>query len=473
MAPVRALQHAVPDPDTLLAQEAERVSALRADFIVRHAFWATLILPMRILPSVTLPAFGATNGIDRIWYNPCWTRVLTPRQFGYVLLHEVGHVAFLHALREGPRDHDRWNFATDAVVNLMLDEIQVPMHAWQKSSPLRPLYDRPTNVAVPGLGIFDLVHLPWAKGLTAEEVYDLLPTREPDLFASPASVGGGGCRNQMGTGGKGRGASAKGSEPSRDGTEPGQANAASDGPDTPDWSGSHCRPGQTCLQAPGPVSADVRERLADRVVAAYEAWTASEQRGTVSADITRLVAQLRRAKVPWQRVLQRYASTVLAKDDYALFPPNRRWLVQADLILPSLRAERLGPIVVLIDASGSISRPMLEAFGAEIAKFHTYAEETLILTHDVEVHQVIPTREIPAFLRTLEIAGGGGTSHVPAFTYLREHRITPELVIALTDLYSDFPERKPPFPVLWCVPEDHHGEKPPWGQLVEIPEDEG
>ena len=106
MTPVRAPQLAVPDLDTLLAREAERVSALRADFIVRHGFWATLILPMRIQPSVTLPTFGATNGIDRIWYNPYWTRLLTPRQFGYVLLHEVGHVAFLHALREGPRSGD-------------------------------------------------------------------------------------------------------------------------------------------------------------------------------------------------------------------------------------------------------------------------------------------------------------------------------------------------------------------------------
>jgi predicted metal-dependent peptidase len=471
MTPVRAPQRAVSDLDTLLAREAERVSALRADFIVRHAFWATLILPMRIQPSVTLPTFGATNGIDRIWYNPYWTRVLTPRQFGYVLLHEVGHVAFLHALREGPRDHDRWNLATDAAVNLMLDEIQVPAHAWQKSSPLRPLYDRPTNVAVPGLGVFDLVHLPWAKGLTAEEVYDLLSTCEPDLAAkpSPTSGGGGGGENQMGAGGKGGTCPSGGSHPSRGGTDVGQGGAV-DGPDTPDWSCGRCSPGQTCLQTPGPVSADARECLADRVVAAYEAWTASEQRGTLSAGITRLVAQLRRAKVPWQRVLQRYASTVLAKDDYSLSPPNRRWLVQADLILPSLRSERPGQVVVLIDASGSISKPTLEAFGAEIAKLHTYAEDTLILTHDVEVHQVIPTREIPAFLRTLEITGGGGTSHVPAFTYLREHRVSPELVIALTDLYSDFPERKPAFPVLWCVPEDHHGEKPHWGQLVEIPD---
>jgi predicted metal-dependent peptidase len=417
---------------------------------------------MRIQPSVTLPTFGATNGIDRIWYNPFWTRVLTLRQFGYVLLHEVGHVAFLHALREGPRDHDRWNLATDAVVNLMLDDIQVPQHAWMKSSPLRPLYDRPTRIAVPAFGVFDLVHFPWAKGLTAEEVYDALPARELDLTASPCPVCGGGCGNRTGGGAKGNAAPTGRSQPSPHGSDSGQAGAAGDGPDTPDWSGGHCHP--------GPASADVQGRLVDRVIVAYEAWTASEQRGTLAAGITRLVAQLRRAKVPWQRVLQRYATTVLARDDYSLFPPNRRWLVQADLILPSLRSESHGQFVVFIDASGSISRPMLEAFGAEIAKLHNYAEDTLILTHDVEVHQVIPTREIPAFLRTIEIKGGGGTSHVPASTHLREHRIAPDLVIALTDLFSDFPERKPPCPVIWCVPEAHHGEKPLWGQLVEIPD---
>ena len=37
----------------------------------------------------------------------------------------------------------------------------------------------------------------------------------------------------------------------------------------------------------------------------------------------------------------------------------------------------------------------------------------------------------------------------------------------LTDLDSSFPSRKPSYPVLWLVPEDH--EATPWGKEIELP----
>ena len=95
----------------------------------------------------------------------------------------------------------------------------------------------------------------------------------------------------------------------------------------------------------------------------------------------------------------------------------------------------------------------------------------MILTCDAAIHQVIKTNEVPAFLRSLKIRGGGGTSHRPVFQWVKEHRVHPDLLIALTDLHSEFPDMPPPYPVLW-VTKDEHGEPPRWprSRLVVIPE---
>jgi predicted metal-dependent peptidase len=111
----------------------------------------------------------------------------------------------------------------------------------------------------------------------------------------------------------------------------------------------------------------------------------------------------------------------------------------------------------------------VEEFAAEMAKLYTYCEETLILTSDAAIQQVVKTSEVPEFLRRLDFKGGGGTSHIPVFSWLREHRMQPDLLVALTDLASDFPEQKPSFPVIWCVKEGHAA-GPGWGRIVVIPE---
>jgi len=136
------------------------------------------------------------------------------------------------------------------------------------------------------------------------------------------------------------------------------------------------------------------------------------------------------------------------------------------IIRPSLRSETIALLAVALDSSGS-TQPVLEDFAAEVAKLYTLAEETLILTCDAQIHQVVKTREVPEFLRRLKIKGGGGTSHLPVFEWFKQHRMVPDLLVALTDLHSEVPKQRPPFPVLWCVNQDH-GPGPGWGKIVVI-----
>jgi predicted metal-dependent peptidase len=335
----------------------------------------------------------------------------------------------------------------DLATNGMIDGIQ--------GDKGKPLYERPDGVEVPGLGAVSLLHAHWAKDLAAEQIYERLLQETPQAT----------CHGRSGK--EKRGGATDGASSSPD-TDDGSPSSPAPGVE-PDWSQAPCRPGQTCAQVPTALSTDQAEQLVDRVIAAHEAWLASSQRGTMPAGVLRLIERLRAAKVPWERVLHQYAGSALRKDDYSLFPPHRRWLMEADLIRPSLRSEGLAQLVVVVDTSGSITRPLLEAFAAEVTKLATLADETLLLTHDAAVHQVIRTAALPAFLRTLDFRGGGGTSHVPVFDWLRERRQHPDLLIALTDLHSAYPEQAPRFPVLWCACENH-GSPPAWGRVLVIPD---
>lgn len=428
-------------PGTDIEREIDRVRAIRTTLIIHHPFFASIMLPMRIRVSLTLPTFAATNCHDTIWFNPAWTRALSLKGLGYVLLHEAGHVAFLHALRKGPRDHDLWNLSTDYADNAMIDEV--------RGADGKPLYERPEHVTIPGVGTCSLVTADWATNLSAEQIYEQLLQDATNV----ASHDGAGDHHPDQT-----------PSPPNDAAGHGQSGE-------PDWSQTPCQPGQTCAQVPVSLTADQAERLTDRVIAAHEAWIASQQRGSLPGAFLRLINQLRAGKVPWQRVLHQYAGQALAKEDCSLFPPHKRWLSEHDIVRPSCRSERMGQLVVAIDTSGSISQPTLKAFASEIALLHTLSEETLILTCDAAIHQVIRTSEVPQFLATLQFKGGGGTSHVPVFAWLADHRVRPDLFVGLTDLHTQYPDRRPSYPVLWSTP-GLHGEPPPWGRVVVIPDEE-
>jgi hypothetical protein len=53
--------------------------------------------------------------------------------------------------------------------------------------------------------------------------------------------------------------------------------------------------------------------------------------------------------------------------------------------------------------------------------------------------------------------------HRPVLAWLAAPRVAPD-VLGPADLLGRFPDRPPPFPVVWVVPPDH-GE-PPWGKTV-------
>ena len=397
--------------------ETERLAALRMQLLEMHPFWGYLLLQMRLVPALHLPALAATDSVSHIWFNPAMTRELDVRELGFVLAHEVCHQVLATVERRQGREKFKWNMATDYAINVLVSDITIP-GAPQRND--NRLYRMPQGV------LFNPKYRNWV----AEVIYE-------DL-----------CRKELKTGP----VELTVILPGREGSEL-RLPAVSD------------HHGGIDIHLPVELDADQREILRERILAAVENYHANSGRGDLPADLLRSAGLLQPPRIPWQRVLHHYVDTILNGDDYSLAHPNKHYLAY-DAVVPGHYSETIGRLVVALDTSGSMSESEIRAAAGEIRGMVPNAQDVTLIVADSAVHQVIPLDGLEKVLRSGSFRGGGGTDHVCVFEYIAEHHLNPRIFIGMTDLFSRFPDQKPPYPVLWLAPENHG--KPPWGKVIEL-----
>lgn len=402
----------------------EKIDNLKLRLFLKYPFWTTIILSQNVLIRDAFQFPAATDGYKTIWLNP--KKIESPDMLSHVFLHEILHIVLEHMPRRKKRKPYLWNVASDIIVELYLDEMQ--------------------ECFLPSMEQAEY----WAdlmkhKGdLSVEELYKLLLEESnrdvSDYIPTDYYVYGGFSFKK----------------------KPMEENSGL---------GTDCH-----LPFPGEKEKDDKktnaaiDEIREKVIQGFT-FDQFKNRGTVPDFYRRYVQKFWESKVPWRRVLMRYVETIFVRDDYSLTPPNKRYLTLSDdFWLPVLREEqeKIRNIVIAVDTSGSITKEILMQFALEMEKLYKISENAYIITCDCEIHQFIPMKKIKKFLKMMNFEGGGGTSHIPVFEFIREKKIVPDVFIGLTDLYSEFPERKPRFPVIWCVPEENHADAP-WGNLVEIP----
>jgi predicted metal-dependent peptidase len=377
----------------------------------KSAFFASLAL--RLVPQVDWGIDTMATDGKKLFLSPSFVSALPPDELLGVVAHEVMHNALAHHARRGPRDARRWNVACDLAVNPLLLEAGFAL---------------PASRLLPGEGEYQ--GLP--AGKSAEEYYGLLSEPPPG--------------KEQGEG------------PGQGDGEPGQGEA---GPSpTPDPGGCGA------VQEPGGGSqAELCQSQAEWQVAVAQARQVAKGRGELPGGLARLVEEVLQPRVDWRDVLREFVSAH-ARNDYRWSPPNRRFIHQG-LYLPGLRSEELGELVLAVDTSGSIGEKELARFAAEAQGILEAFDCALtILYHDSQVQKVQHWRSGDGPL-ALEPAGGGGTSHVCIFDWVRAQAEQPTCVICLTDLYTEFPEVTPSTPVLWAVVGDGASE-PPFGLRVAV-----
>lgn len=172
--------------------------------------------------------------------------------------------------------------------------------------------------------------------------------------------------------------------------------------------------------------------------------------GKLPSAIQELVDEMRRSKVDWRDVFNRFIGGD-QPDDYTFRKPNKKvWYTQG-IYTPSIDKIGVGDVVVAIDTSGSVNTAELQQFLGElnnITEDHKPRSVTVI-TCDARV-QSVTRYEQGDIIDSIECTGRGGTRVTPVFDYIDEHQLPVDNMVYLTDMgIHDWPDNAPDYPVLW------------------------
>src|SRR3990167_10469517 len=90
----------------------------RLDLLVDYPFYGSLALHLPLVESKAVPTFA--TDYKKIYYNPEFVERCSREDKRFILCHELSHVVFLHGIRRGDREIERWNLATDFAINAIL-----------------------------------------------------------------------------------------------------------------------------------------------------------------------------------------------------------------------------------------------------------------------------------------------------------------------------------------------------------------
>lgn len=193
-----------------------------------------------------------------------------------------------------------------------------------------------------------------------------------------------------------------------------------------------------------------------------EAKVASKMAGKLSDKMDRLISDLTVSKIDWKEAIHTFVSEA-TRDDYSFKRPNLRYL-SSNFYIPMLYSEKMKPILLGIDTSGSIDDKMLSIFGGHLQAIQEQRNVDINVVYiDSDINKV-EYFEVGDDIK-LSAVGGGGTDFRPLFDYYNDDTENDySCIIYLTDMEGTFPEKAPDIPVLWVT--DNEKIEAPFGTKV-------
>ena len=192
-----------------------------------------------------------------------------------------------------------------------------------------------------------------------------------------------------------------------------------------------------------------------------QAMEVAKQRGNLPEFLKRLYDKLE-PKEDWRKILMEYAQRF--SNDYSFNPVDRRFLDE-DFLLPDIQeGHKLDWLAIAVDTSGSISSRELNAFVAELKGImQSFDRVKIRLTFCDTV--ATPFIELEEFdTKQIKPSGGGGTSFKEPFKLVEKLKDNPLALLYFTDLYGDFPSKKPNYNTIWVYSAEEI--KVPFGKVL-------
>ncbi|HAW44955.1 MAG TPA: hypothetical protein DCW60_01200 [Sutterella sp.] len=352
----------------------DNLSKARAQISLFSPFFSVLMFMHELRESKRIETMGV-NARGTIFYNPDYIATLTVDECVFMMTHEIMHVVYGHAFREGARNHLRWNIACDAVINETLIKCQI------------------------GSFIEGGIRYRNAETMTAEEMYDRIreKTRKKLIFADLLMP---------------------------DGT----------------------------LEGGQPLTDAERKALEGALAQELAQAKASVKNyDQVPENLRRFIDDiLAGKKLPWYEALARYMTQWVGQE-LSWKRPNKRF----SQYLPTFaRTQGMGPVVIGIDTSGSISEAQLAHFAKHIndIREEVNPEKIYVVYCDAEVNRVDEFE--PEDPLEFKMYGGGATDMRQIGQWVKTECVDdPDITIIFTDGYTPFPEVED-VETLWLITDE-------------------
>jgi predicted metal-dependent peptidase len=459
--------------------DALRAARFRA--VRDYPYLAPALSRLRILsqPSPACP----TIAVDR-WWRIYWNADFVARfakdpndlnsynivALAQLFVHEVHHLLRFHWSRQGNRENNLWNIATDMEIN---DDINVSAVAPISPPQLPQNYSLPTN-------------------LSAEEYYAALMQRaqqqqqggqgddgegQGDGDDSGQQQGQGGGQGQQqrqrqkgkgsgkdkqqqkgqeqgqGDNGDGNGDPNQNNQSGQDGQgqQEGQQEGQQDnlkGNMDAHGSGASAQRGAWELDPNDPDEPGIEnpEEVTKEIL--REVVNLMRQQGVGCGELERLAEKVLTNKVPWEKVLRSTLNSIIAilrhgQEDYSYALPSRRQPPDPRIIYPALVGGRLTGLVV-VDTSGSMGA---KDIGAALVQVKDIVEkagiDVVVAAGDWDVQRVTEVKEQVNWRKLEQVLVGGGGTSMPrvvkgALEKVKEAKKQVGFVLILTDGETDW-----------------------------------
>ena len=439
--------------EALKARVRQMMQSDRCRLLEQHPFVGNLAMHLDMVPVIDSRMTTATTDGSRMFIDAEFYLKMDKDERLGIIGHEVWHCALRHFQRLGDRNRQKFNFACDIEVDLLLHR--------------------------DGFKVEVLPHEASWEGKSAEQIYDLMfPGLEQfqkddehifDADRLPENQNG----DKNGTDSDGNKDGKKQDKDNSDEDSRRQKNSCSSGQPV---TGDADLPVVIHDGVIDPDFQPVREKeLAedwkDHLKNAVQCEMKNSRKGigNLPGNVTNLIQdEDKTATLDWKKLLLDYVSLLFGGDRQWL-PPARRY-VWKKLYLPSRAKKQTVEIVLAIDTSGSTTEDLPD-FLAELrgmtAAFGEY--KLTIIQCDIAIHSVKEySAEDPLPEDGFCFQGFGGTSFLEPFRYVEENMYeAPTVFIYFTDGMGQAPEKAPDYPVIWCLTQEGY---PPadWGIAVQI-----
>ncbi len=198
-----------------------------------------------------------------------------------------------------------------------------------------------------------------------------------------------------------------------------------------------------------------------RVAVANETF---KDKGCIPAGILKELKKLDTPELKWHQIITQRLKLISSGKTWK--KPSKRML---PWYFPSKQKVKGLSCVVCIDSSGSMGEKELQKALTELWGLSQQfkAIKFWITCCDTELSEpFIITTSTKKDLLNIKLKGGGGTSFVPVFDWIKKENINPDCLIYFTDLYGDFPNIKPLYQTYWIT--ESSNIQVPFGKKIKI-----